>query len=120
MLQAVRREVFEEVGIRVSDVTIVGSQPWPIGRGGSCELMIGTVAKAQANDIALNTDEVRFPLSAATDLQEFCLCKWRVINVATTLLCTPCTHLHFVNSPASRERRPYDEVISQVALVHHR
>lgn len=29
--EAVRREVFEEAGIRVGPVSIVGSQPWPIG-----------------------------------------------------------------------------------------
>lgn len=57
--QAVRREVREEVGIEVGAVSIVGSQPWPIGRGGSCELMIGAVATACSEEIALNTDEVR-------------------------------------------------------------
>lgn len=29
--EAVRREVFEEAGIRVGAVAVVGSQPWPIG-----------------------------------------------------------------------------------------
>lgn len=29
--EAVRREVKEEAGISVGDVTVLGSQPWPIG-----------------------------------------------------------------------------------------
>lgn len=32
--------------VQVSEVHIVGTQPWPIGRYGSCELMIGCIAKA--------------------------------------------------------------------------
>jgi NAD+ diphosphatase len=32
--EAVRREVMEEARIAVSDVTILGTQPWPIGRYG--------------------------------------------------------------------------------------
>ena len=39
--EAVRREVLEESGVVIGDVRIVGSQPWPVGRAGSCELMIG-------------------------------------------------------------------------------
>jgi NAD+ diphosphatase len=48
----------EEVGLHVDDVAIVGSQPWPIGRGGSCELMIGAIATAAGTDIQLNAGEV--------------------------------------------------------------
>ena len=58
-LQAVRREVQEEVGVRCGAVSVVGSQPWPIGRGGSCELMIGCVASALDDTIRLNEAEVR-------------------------------------------------------------
>lgn len=58
MLQAVRREVLEEVGIEVSEVQIVGTQPWPIGRAGSCELMVGCVAKACNKQIALDVSEL--------------------------------------------------------------
>ena len=35
-----RREVQEEAGMNVAGVNIVGSQPWPIGRAGSNELMV--------------------------------------------------------------------------------
>jgi hypothetical protein len=51
--------VHEEVGVVVEDVRVVGSQPWPAGRGGSCELMIGVIAKAATSDIKLNEGEVR-------------------------------------------------------------
>lgn len=30
----VRREVAEEVGLEVEDVTLLASQPWPTGRSG--------------------------------------------------------------------------------------
>lgn len=53
-----RREVMEEAGIEVSDVAILGSQPWPIGRGGSCELMIGCIAKAKTDSLHQDEDEM--------------------------------------------------------------
>jgi hypothetical protein len=55
-MQAVRREVLEEVAVVVGDITLVGSQPWPVGRGGSCELMIGVVASAVDDAIAVSTE----------------------------------------------------------------
>ena len=56
--EAVRREVFEESGVRVGEVAILGSQPWPIGRGGSCELMVGCIAKAVDSSLAMDEDEM--------------------------------------------------------------
>lgn len=66
------REVAEESGVEVGDVSVVGSQPWPVGmlsatcmhaqayltttgRGGSCELMIGAMARARDERITINT-----------------------------------------------------------------
>ncbi len=48
--EAVARELFEEAGIRVSNVTYVASQPWPF----PSSLMIG--CRAVANDPALTLD----------------------------------------------------------------
>ena len=48
--EAVAREVLEEVGVRVRDVTYVASQPWPF----PSSLMIG--CHAQADDRALTID----------------------------------------------------------------
>ncbi|KAK9835976.1 hypothetical protein WJX81_003158 [Elliptochloris bilobata] len=56
--EAVRREVAEEAGVPVGPVQILGSQPWPIGRGGGCELMIGCVAKAVADEIHTDQEEM--------------------------------------------------------------
>ncbi|KAF8069510.1 NUDT19 [Scenedesmus sp. PABB004] len=56
--EAVRREVMEEARVQVSDVQIVGTQPWPIGRYGSCELMIGCVARATSYEVMLNPAEM--------------------------------------------------------------
>ncbi|BDA44335.1 Peroxisomal NADH pyrophosphatase NUDT12 [Coccomyxa sp. Obi] len=61
--EAVRREVREEAGVPVGAVHILGSQPWPVGRGGSCELMIGCVAKATSDELHVDKtemDEVRW------------------------------------------------------------
>jgi len=48
---AVRREVYEEAGIQVGEVILYDSQPWPLGRGGSCELMIGCIGIALTEEI---------------------------------------------------------------------
>lgn len=56
--EAVRREVQEEAGVAVGGVQILGSQPWPIGRAGSCELMVGCIAKAASEDLRVDPDEL--------------------------------------------------------------
>jgi NAD+ diphosphatase len=43
---AVAREVAEEVGLRVTDIRYVGSQPWPFPQS----LMLGFVARAEGGD----------------------------------------------------------------------
>ncbi len=52
--EAVRREVFEEVGIRVGDVRYVASQPWPF----PSSLMIGCIAEAISEDIHVDGNEI--------------------------------------------------------------
>jgi NAD+ diphosphatase len=52
---AVRREVFEEVGIRVGDVRYHSSQPWPF----PASLMLGYYAEALTEEITLETAEMR-------------------------------------------------------------
>lgn len=64
---AVKREVKEEAGIDVDDVVVVGSQPWPLGRGGSHELMIGCVAKA-INDKEITIDPVEMDVCTWVDV----------------------------------------------------
>lgn len=56
--EAVRREVKEEAGISVGDVTVLGSQPWPIGRGGSCEIMIGCIGRALGDELHMDGEEM--------------------------------------------------------------
>lgn len=50
----VRREVFEEVGVRVGDVEWFGNQPWPF----PSSLMLGFVARATTTDIVLDETEM--------------------------------------------------------------
>jgi len=52
--EAVRREVAEEVGVRVEDVRYFGSQPWPFGRS----LMIGFRARYAEGDIRVDGEEI--------------------------------------------------------------
>lgn len=51
---AVRREVAEETGILVGEVTYFGNQPWPL----PASLMIGFVALAETTGIVVDQDEL--------------------------------------------------------------
>lgn len=55
---AVRREVWEESGVVVGDVELFASQPWPIGRSGCCELMIGCISYAKSENICISKAEL--------------------------------------------------------------
>lgn len=49
---AVRRETFEESGVRVGDCRYVGSQPWPF----PASLMLGFMAQAASQDIRIGRE----------------------------------------------------------------
>lgn len=51
---AVRREVAEETGVRVGEVTYVGNQPWPL----PASLMLGFTGRAETTDITVDADEI--------------------------------------------------------------
>lgn len=51
---AVRREVFEEAGIRIGRVDYLASQPWPF----PASLMIGCVAQAASREITIDAKEL--------------------------------------------------------------
>ena len=48
------REVFEETGVGVTDVTYAGSQPWPF----PSSLMLGFLATASTVDIPVDGEEI--------------------------------------------------------------
>jgi NAD+ diphosphatase len=52
--QAVAREVMEEAGIEVGDVTYFGNQPWPF----PSSLMVGFFARARTTEINVDGDEI--------------------------------------------------------------
>jgi NAD+ diphosphatase len=52
--EAVHREVFEEVGVRVTNVRYFGSQPWPFPNS----LMLGFQADYLGGELALEADEI--------------------------------------------------------------
>ena len=51
---AVRRETFEEAGVRVGAVRYVASQPWPF----PANLMVGCLGEALSEEITLDRDEL--------------------------------------------------------------
>jgi len=55
--EALRREVYEESGVKVGNVELFDSQPWPIGRGGGCELMIGAIGYSIDDRIQITEGE---------------------------------------------------------------
>jgi len=52
--QAVHREVFEEVGIRLAKPRYIGSQPWPFPRS----MMVGFAAQALDTALTVDTTEI--------------------------------------------------------------
>jgi NAD+ diphosphatase len=52
--EAVVREVAEEVGVEVTDVTYFGNQPWPF----PASLMVGFFARAATTEIRVDDDEI--------------------------------------------------------------
>ena len=54
LAQAVAREVHEEVGVEVRDVTYVADQPWPF----PSSLMVGFTARAVRTDLVLDPAEI--------------------------------------------------------------
>jgi NAD+ diphosphatase len=51
---AVRREVFEETGIKVGEVTFQDSQPWPFPHS----LMLGCIGRAETTELTVDTTEL--------------------------------------------------------------
>lgn len=51
---AVRREILEEAGVPVDEMTYLGSQPWPF----PCSLMLGYHAWATSTDIVVDGEEI--------------------------------------------------------------
>lgn len=54
IVSAVRRETFEEVGLRLKAVSITASQSWPFPHS----LMIGCTAEAETADLIIDTTEI--------------------------------------------------------------
>jgi NAD+ diphosphatase len=51
---AVRREVFEETGVKVGEVTFKESQPWPFPHS----LMLGCLGRAETTELTIDTTEL--------------------------------------------------------------
>lgn len=52
--EAAKRELFEEAGVRLTDIRYQFSQPWPFPNS----LMMGFIADAQSRDLTLDTNEI--------------------------------------------------------------
>lgn len=53
--EAVARELFEEAGVRATQVRYVASQPWPFP---SSQLMLGCVATVESDALVIDSDEL--------------------------------------------------------------
>ncbi|WP_017931297.1 NAD(+) diphosphatase [Robiginitomaculum antarcticum] len=54
MEEAVRREVWEETGVNISDARYVMSQPWPF----PSQIMVGMTCRAENKKLTINTKEI--------------------------------------------------------------
>lgn len=52
--ETVRREVFEEVGVKVGNMEYMGSQPWPFPNS----LMLGFLTEYESGDLVLQEEEI--------------------------------------------------------------
>ena len=52
--ECVEREVFEETGLKVKNITYFSNQPWPYPSG----LMVGFIADYESGEIKLQEDEL--------------------------------------------------------------
>lgn len=72
---AVRREVAEETGVRVGEVTYFGNQPWPL----PASLMLGFLGRAESPEIQVDGREIQ-------DAQWFTRAQMRAETEAGTLV----------------------------------
>jgi NAD+ diphosphatase len=61
--ETLRREVFEEVGVRVGSLRYFGSQPWPFPNS----LMVGFTAEWESGEIAVDHEEIADAVWASVD-----------------------------------------------------
>ena len=55
-------DILWQAGVRIHSVSLVASQPWPIGRAGSCELMLACKERAELSWAELSWAEYRFDM----------------------------------------------------------
>ena len=82
--ETVRREVHEEVGVRVGRISYRGSQPWPFPNS----LMLGFHAEYDSGDIVLQEDEIAearwFPLDRLPRIPgKFAISRWLIDDYLT-------------------------------------
>lgn len=107
--EAVRREVKEESGIDVGKVIFHSSQPWPIGRGASCQLMVGFVCEATSVDIHMDSDELE-------DVRWF---SREEVAAAKELVVTPLQHGGAGSSSEDAGGPPPLSIPGPYAIAHH-
>jgi len=80
---------------QVDQVHVLGTQPWPIGRAGTCELMLGCIGKAQSYEIMVNMSEMediqwydRSELRAAVQLYQDNMDETMVSLQASFFVCS--------------------------------
>lgn len=78
--QAVHREMAEEVGLPLTDLRYLGSQPWPFPRS----LMVGFAARASTAELRVDTDEIETATWFSRDELRAALATGQVLPPSTT------------------------------------
>lgn len=80
----VHREVYEEVGVSVTDITYMGSQPWPFPQ----QLMIGYTARYTGGEVRPDLQELDdaqwFHIDALPELPAQLSLSWQIIHAWET------------------------------------
>ena len=98
---AVAREVAEEVGVEVTDVTYLGDQPWPF----PSSLMLGFTARALGTDLRLQAEEIEAARWFTRDELVAAIADGSVV-VSRAHLDLAADHRALVRRPAGRPGAP--------------
>ena len=119
--EAAAREVYEETGIIIDNVTYLGSQPWPLGRGTFGQLMIGFIATAKDTYNANNPQQNDFLPKIICDPDELEDAQWYSIDTVLNSFSKwyPSSNQSAVSSPSSSSTSTSTSATTSVASINN-
>jgi len=104
-------------------VFLLESQPWPIGRGGGCELMLGCIAIATDETIIINYDEMEdvrwFSIAEAKEFVNYHKTKTNEPIVGVASLEVEGKPSVFIPGPYAIAFHLIDQYVKLYDLEHH-